>query len=351
MDGRISQFDVLVVDDSVVMRRIIAKALERDPAIARTDFAGNGAVALTKIAARRPHVVVLDLEMPVLDGFQTLREIRRTDPKLPVVLLSGIDQRVASATLDALSLGVTDFVVKPSESSIADTGAYLAENLTPLVLALARAREHRSAPASASRAGRDHRPVDVVVVGVSTGGPDALATLLRELPGRLAVPILVVQHMAPMFTRLLAERLHRIGGLSVREAADGDVLRPSTVYVAPGDRHLQLASGAGEVRVVLDDGPPENYCRPAADVLFRSAVEIYRGRTLAVVLTGMGRDGLRGCAGVRAAGGQVLVQDPATAVMPSMPGSVLEAGLAHAALPLDLLARELVARVRVAIAG
>lgn len=346
------QVRVLVVDDSVVMRRVVARALERDPAIWRTDFASNGRLALSKILDQPPDVVVLDLEMPELDGFATLTEIRRTHPDLPVVLFSSVDERIAAGTLDALSLGATDFVVKPSGGALADAEAYVEAHLTPLVKALA---EPRQAPIrrplrEPSTALRPAAPVQVVVIGVSTGGPDALASLVRVLPAGLAVPVLVVQHMPPMFTRLLAERLDRIGDVHVREAGDGDVLRPGTIYIAPGDRHLELAGGGDDVRVVLGGGPPENSCRPAADVLFRSAVAVYGPGVLAAVLTGMGRDGLRGCQAVRAAGGQVVVQDPHSAVIGSMPAAVVDAGLAHAVLTLDRLAPELVQRVQAATA-
>ena len=338
---------VLVVDDSVVMRRIVVRTLERHGSIARTDFAVDGAAALAKIAERRPDVVVLDLEMPVLDGFATLKAIRRTDLDLPVVLFSSMDERVASDTLEALSLGATDFVVKPRGSDIGAAEEYVDQQLTPLVLALAAPRlrdRDRTSPSPDAEHGAPR--VDAVVIGTSTGGPDALTALVRALPADLAVPVLVVQHMPPMFTRLLAERLDRIGEVPVRQAQQGDVVLPGTVYVAPGGRHLELATAQGRVTVALGDGPPENSCRPAADVLFRSAVEVYGGRTLAVVMTGMGQDGLRGCQGVREAGGQVIVEDPATALIASMPGSVVTAGLAHAALSLDLLAPELVRRVR-----
>jgi two-component system, chemotaxis family, protein-glutamate methylesterase/glutaminase len=340
----VPQVRVLVVDDSVVMRRVIARTLERHPSIAQTDFAGDGAAALAKITTRRPDVVVLDLEMPVLDGFETLKELRRTDAQLPVVLFSSLDERVAAATLEACSLGATDFVVKPRGSGLVEAEDYVRDNLTPLVIALASARPQHPAAPSVSACDPAAR-VDAVVIGTSTGGPDALTKMVGALPTDLPVPVLVVQHMPPMFTRLLAERLHRLGGLPVREAAHGDLVTPGTVYVAPGNRHLQVARVAGQVRVVLGDGPPQNSCRPAADVLFCSAVDVYGGRTLAVVLTGMGHDGLRGAGAVRAAGGQVLVQDPATALINSMPGSVLDAGLAQAALPLEPLARELVRRV------
>jgi two-component system chemotaxis response regulator CheB len=345
------QIRVLVVDDSVVMRRIVARTLERHPSMARTEFAPNGAIALTRIAERRPDLVVLDLEMPVMDGFRALEALRRTDPRLPVVLFSSLDKRVATATIEALSLGPTDFVVKPSVASIEEAETYVAQNLTPLILALASPQPSGRTPSRTQRSQPTSRggPVSAVVLGTSTGGPDALSRLVAALPADLPVPVLVVQHMPPMFTLLLAERLHRLGGLSVREAQEGDVLAPGTVYIAPGNRHLEVAQFAGQVRVVLNDGPPENSCRPAADVLFRSAVSVYGARTLAVVLTGMGHDGLRGCECVRAVGGQVIVQDPTTALIPSMPGQVLEAGLAHAALPLAELAEDLVRRVCVRV--
>lgn len=354
MDADPRQVRVLVVDDSVVMRRVVATALEREPGIARTDFAADGRTALAKIANRRPDVVVLDIEMPELDGFGVLREIRRHDAELPVVLFSSVDERVATATLDALSLGATDFVVKPSGQTRPEAEAYVATHLTALVLALGAPRAASAAGPAETRARPDARaasgPVGAVVLGVSTGGPDALSTLVRGLPADLPVPLLVVQHMPPMFTRLLAERLDRLGGPRVSEAADGALVGPG-VLIAPGDHHLAVLRTGAEVRVVLGDGPPENSCRPAADVLFRSAVAAYGGGVLALVLTGMGRDGLRGCEVVRAAGGQVVVQDPATAVIGSMPGAVVEAGLAQAVLPVEELAAELVRRVAAGASG
>ena len=340
------QVRVLVVDDSVVMRRVVARALERDPAIARTDFAANGRLALAKVQQRRPDVVVLDLEMPELDGFGTLAELRRSHPGLPVVLFSSVDERSAQATLDALSLGATDFVVKPSGASVAEGEAYVAEHLLPLVKGLAapRSAEHRPTRADTRPQSSSAAAAQVVVVGVSTGGPDALQSVIGALPGDLATPVLVVQHMPPVFTRLLAERLDRITALAVTEAVDGALLRPGQVLIAPGGRHLAVTRNGVEVRVALNDDPPENSCRPAADVLFRSVVEAYGPGVLAVVMTGMGSDGLAGSAAVRKAGGAVVVQDPATAVVASMPESVLDAGLAHASLSLVELATTIAER-------
>ena len=342
------QVRVLVVDDSVVMRRIVARALERDPAIARTDFAANGRLALAKVLQRRPDVIVLDLEMPELDGFGTLAELRGSHPELPVVLFSSVDERSARATLEALSLGATDFVLKPSGASVAEGEAYVEEHLLPLVKGLATPRpaERRTPWPTPSRQQQasPSAPAQVVVIGVSTGGPDALQAVIAALPADLAAPVLVVQHMPAVFTRLLAERLDRSTPLSVTEAVDGELVEPGRVLVAPGGRHLAVTRTGGEVRVVLDDGPPENSCRPAADVLFRSAAEAYGPAVLAVVMTGMGSDGLAGSTVVRTGGGAVLVQDPDTAVVPSMPESVLDAGLADAALGLPDLAAAIAAR-------
>ena len=334
---------VLVVDDSVVLRRIVVRALERYPGIAVAGSATNGRLGLAKVASLRPDVVVLDVEMPELDGFGTLTEIRRMAPDLPVVLFSHVDERLAQQTLQAMSLGATDFVVKPNEASLEDAESYVAQRLAPLLLELAVPRRVQ-APAKPVRQPKPGR-VAAVVVGVSTGGPDALDQLVRGLPADLRVPVLIVQHMPPVFTRLLAQRLDRVGPIAVSEAVDGQQVRAGHVYLAPGGRHLAVVQEDGRVRVALGDGPPENFCRPAADVLFRTAAEAYGNGVLGVVLTGMGRDALRGSAAVREAGGQVVVQDPATAVIASMPMAVIDAGLASAQLPLSELGPEIVRRV------
>ena len=339
------QLRVLVVDDSVVTRRIVSRALERDPAIAQADFAANGRLALAKITQRRPDAVILDLEMPELDGFGVLAAMRVSHPDLPVIIFSSVDERAAAATLDALSLGATDFVVKPSGASIEQAESYVAEHLTPLVRALAAPRMPPT-PSGPTRVVVSSRgPVAAVAIGVSTGGPDALHTVITDLPESFPVPVLVVQHMPPVFTRLLAERLNRASALSVSEAVDGEPVRPGHVYIAPGDRHMEVAQEEDAGYIRLTDAPPENSCRPAADVLFRTVAEVYGSGALGVVLTGMGRDGLRGCAAIRAVNGLVVVQDPTTAVIGSMPGAVAEAGLADAVLELGRLTDELRQRV------
>jgi two-component system chemotaxis response regulator CheB len=336
---------VLVVDDSVVVRQLVARVLGAEPLMEVVGVAANGRVALEKIARLGPDVVLLDLEMPVMGGLETLVEIRRRDPRLPVIVFSHLTAVGAEATLEALALGASGFALKPSADGIGMAQELVRAELVPLIRGVAR-RSSAPPPVPASAGGvvGGGRPgrVSVVVVGVSTGGPNALAEIVPALPVGLAVAVLVVQHMPVVFTRLLAERLDRLSVVGVGEAVDGELVVAGRVYIAPGGRHLSLAGSGVGVRVVLGDGPPENSCRPAVDVLFRAAVACYGSETLAVVLTGMGRDGLRGAGVVRAAGGFVVAQSEQSAVVASMPAAVAAAGLADAVVPLDQIAAKLI---------
>ena len=355
-----SRIGVLVVDDSVVVRRLVTDALSADPALEVLGTAANGQVALAKLDHLAPDCVVLDIDMPVMDGLETLRRIRLTRPHLPVVMFSQLSERGASATLDALALGASDYLAKPANvSSAPEALDVVRTQLAPKIIALCgRPFTPRLATDTAAAAGvladgaggavaaakAPHR-VDVVVIGASTGGPSALEQVLPALPADLPVPVLVVQHMPPMFTRLMAERLDRRCALEVREATHGSVIQPGQVLVAPGDRHLTIARREVHVYVRLTDDPPENYCRPAVDPLFRSAAEVHGPGTLAVVLTGMGNDGRRGSAAVYSRHGRVLAQDAASSTVWGMPGAVVGAGLADRVLPLDQIADVLLAAV------
>jgi two-component system chemotaxis response regulator CheB len=344
---------VLIVDDSTVVRRIVTTALGEDPEVRVVGTAANGHIALAKLDLLAPDVVTLDVEMPVMDGLTALREIRKTRPDIPVIMFSTLTERGASATLEALSLGASDYVTKPANvGSVLESVRAVREQLIPRIKALHAARHPvtrpaasgptaqtapgastlRSAPRSAS--GR----VDVVAIGCSTGGPEALARLVPLLPAALPVPVVVVQHMPPVFTRMLANRLDGLSAVSVTEALDGQSLTPGTVYLAPGGRHLTVARQGTAVRAVLTDDPPENFCRPAVDVLFRSVAAAYGGGSLALVLTGMGSDGMRGAEPIKAAGGTVVVQDRATSVVWGMPGAVAGAGLADEVVPIEEMA-------------
>jgi two-component system chemotaxis response regulator CheB len=358
---------VLVVDDSVVVRRLVTDVLNGDPEIQVVGTAPNGRIALAKIPQLNPDIISLDVEMPVMDGLETLRELRKAYPDVPVIMFSTLTERGATATLEALELGAQDYVTKPANvGSVQASMASVREQLVPKIKALHRgARRGRPAPAPLPRQTAPapapaatshvptspaptlrkadaHEPVGIVVLGVSTGGPDALATVLPALPATFPVPVVVVQHMPPTFTRLLAQRLDGKSALEVREAEHGDVVQPGRVLLAPGDFHLRLHRGANGVVARLDQGTPENFCRPSVDVLFRSAAAVYGAACLAVVLTGMGSDGTRGATEVVAVGGHVLAQDQETSVVWGMPGAVTQAGLVSQLLPLGDVAAALV---------
>jgi len=350
---------VLVVDDSVVIRRLVTHALEQDAALEVVGAAANGAIALQRIPQLNPDVLTLDIEMPEMDGMETLRQVRREYPQLRVIMFSTLTERGAAVTLDALSLGADDYVTKASnEGSLDRSLARLREELVPKIHQFFHHtagndcgvnREHRSAPVSwsgAAAAGAPVRPFfktrpRIVVVGVSTGGPAALGAFLPELPAAFPLPVLVVQHMPPLFTRLLAERLHTACRLAVAEAAHGDPIAAGKILIAPGDFHLKMTRGANGVQVCLDQTPPLNSCRPAVDALFASAGDVYGGAVIAAILTGMGQDGLRGVKILQAQGAHILAQDEGSSVVWGMPGAVVRAGLADRVLPLSQVAREI----------
>lgn len=350
----------MVVDDSVVVRRLVSDVLSADPTIEVVATAANGKVALAKIDQVNPDLITLDVEMPVMDGLETLRHLRKDHPRLPVVMFSTLTERGASATLDALELGASDYVTKPANvGSVQASMEAVREQLVPRIRGLCRgvvrpapAAPIADVPAAARPAAAGTPPrssrIDVVAIGSSTGGPDALSNVLAALPADLPVPVVIVQHMPPVFTRQFADRLSSKVPLRVAEATPGMRVEPGLAIVAPGDYHMRFRGTArtGQVVATLDQGTPENYCRPAVDVMMRSVVDTWQGNVLAVVLTGMGSDGARGCAEIVAAGGSVLVQDEASSVVWGMPGAVVAAGLAPTVLPLPQIGPAIVERVR-----
>jgi two-component system, chemotaxis family, protein-glutamate methylesterase/glutaminase len=344
---------VLIVDDSVVIRRVLSDALTSDPSIEIAGIAADGRIALSKLPQLNPDLVTLDVEMPNLSGLETLVEIRKRYPKLPVIMFSTLTERGASTTLDALALGASDYVTKPTRTgSLEVTQLRIRQELIPKVKALcARRLNSASESPAAPRVplavprGSDSAPIEILAIGTSTGGPNALAQLLPAFAEKPSVPIVIVQHMPPLFTRLLAERLNKQSGFTVREGAAGQVLEPGEAWIAPGDHHMVVERCGASVRLALNQDAPENSCRPAVDVLFRSVAKTFGANALAVVLTGMGSDGLRGSQEVREQGGHVLVQDEASSVVWGMPGQVATAGYADAIFPLADMAWEIERRV------
>lgn len=370
LDGRIK---VLVVDDNVTIRRLVSNALDVEDDIVVVGTASNGRSALSKIEQLKPDVVTLDVEMPDMDGLQTLAALRDARRSVPVIMFSTLTARGARATIEALALGAADYATKPSSGNITESMNLIREDLVPKVRALAKRKagtrpprrfvppvpsgepdksevkqpsiyELKKRPVQLRRAPIVAKQVDVIAIGVSTGGPNALSVMLPSLPKSIEVPIVIVQHMPPVFTALLAERLSSHCNIPVVEVDSPRPLLGGMMYVAPGGRHM-VVERRGQTRwLSLNDDAPENSCRPAVDVLFRSVAQEFGAGTLGIILTGMGHDGLVGCESICQAGGRVIVQDEATSVVWGMPGSVASGGFAEAILPIEEIADEITKR-------
>jgi two-component system chemotaxis response regulator CheB len=340
---------VLLVDDSATIRGLLSATLGADPGLKVVGAAADGRQGVEMAATTSPDLVVLDVEMPVLDGIGALKEIRRLSPKLPVVMFSSLTERGAQATLDALLAGANDYAAKPAGLAAADVAAKIRDELIAKIKALVPrgvARAQAAVPSAPSRPALIRQPVRGVVIAVSTGGPTALAEMLPAFAATSPVPVLIVQHMPAFFIAQLAERLTKVTAATVREASHGMPVGPGDVFLAPGGRHLALEGDGRGARVRITDDPPENSCRPAADVLFRSAAAVWGAGTLGIVLTGMGRDGLAGSRAIVQAGGAVLAQDEFSSTVWGMPGEVARAGLADAVLPLAQLGAEVALRLK-----
>lgn len=335
---------VLVIDDSSIVRRVVGQAVHNDPRMTLAGAAADGLSGLKMLAEMAVDVVILDVAMPGMDGLEVLDEIRRTQPELPVVMFSSLVERGGPVTFQAIARGVTDHLAKPSGGQVDVAMATLLDKVVGVVETrshLSAVRHRHSTPATPREPRRQTRTPELIAIGSSTGGPNALAEIIDGLPHDLSVPVVIVQHMPPVLTRYLAKRLDTRTQLHVFEAAHGDEIRPGSVAIAPGDHHLTVSRGAKGLRVYLNQDEPVNSCRPSVDVLFDSAARVCGGDLLVAVLTGMGQDGLRGCRTVHEAGGHVLVQSGDTCVVWGMPRVVEEAGLAHDVVPLPDIARRL----------
>lgn len=355
---------VLIVDDSAVVRGLIARLLTEHPDIEIAGSVANGQMAVKIVSERTFDIVILDIEMPVMDGLTALPRILKADPQTRVIIASTLSTPGAAITMRALANGAADYIAKPTASrDITATrlvgqgfGVELVTKVRCLGEAGRRRREGLAGPppgphsmettvATPARAqatftlrpSRLIRP-EVLVIGSSTGGPQALSTLIAALRPELALPILIAQHMPPKFTEILADHLGKVAGRPCAEGRDGELVEAGRIYVAPGNHHMLVAADGPRRVIRVNQDAPENFCRPAVDVLFRSAARCYRGGALAVVLTGIGADGTHGGRSIVEAAGLLIAQDEASSVVWGMPGSVARAGLCTAVLPLEELA-------------
>jgi len=354
---------VLVVDDAVVVRKIVTDTLGSDPEIEVIATATNGKIALQKIPQLNPDILTLDIEMPEMDGIETLTEARKLYKDLPIIMFSTLTERGGSKTLEALALGATDYVTKPANvGSVSIAKQRIRDELIPKIKMFCAGKAGTETPVAAIpkpvaktaapvikkqfRPRPANQKIEIVAIGVSTGGPNALAELFPTLPGDLPVPIVLVQHMPPFFTKLLAERLSSKSPVDIQEGKAGEKLQPGKAWIAPGDYHMVLEKKADGIYLKTNQEPQENSCRPAVDPLFRSVSDIYGPNVLSVILTGMGQDGMKGCEQIKDKGGYVIVQDEKTSVVWGMPGFVAREGLADEILPLNQIGPKIVSMVK-----
>jgi two-component system chemotaxis response regulator CheB len=338
----------MIVDDSAIVRGFIVRMLESEPAIEVAATCSNGQTAILQIARCKPDVVILDIEMPVMDGLTALPKLIAADPGARIIMASTLTQRNAEVSLEALARGASDYLPKPSTSQLNGSENFRRELLAK-VMAFGRrseVRQIRTLPVLQAKATvplrRDSaRDPKIIAIGSSTGGPQALISLLGALPRNLEVPIVIAQHMPATFTTVLAQHLARAGGRPSAEAVDGEPILPGRVYLAPGDFHFEIVRDGARLAARLNRAAPENFCRPSVNPLFRSVARVYGNQSLCVMLTGMGSDGLDGTRDIAAAGGTVIAQDESTSVVWGMPGAIANAGLWSAVLPLPAIAPHL----------
>jgi len=339
------------------IRNIVGRIFREEPTIEVVGSAVDGLDAIGKVSDLKPDVVTLDVEMPRMTGLEAIRKIRAAWPPVKIVMLSTLTEAGARVTIDALLNGANDYVSKTNPDGSHElpiprlkhdlitkilqffpTRAAVPPPVAPVAKPVAGLVPVTLHPATALRATKRRR---VVAIGVSTGGPSALSEVIPALPANLPAPVLIVQHMPAMFTRILAERLNAVCPLHVCEAAENTPVEPGSVLIAPGDFHMRVTRRGGRECITLDKSAPENSCRPAVDVLFRSVNEVYGGGSVAVVLTGMGQDGYHAAQVLKASGAYVIAQDEASSVVWGMPGMIARTGLADAVVDLKLVAREI----------
>lgn len=345
---------ILLVDDSAVVRGLMARAIETDLELKLVGTAMHGQAALNQLRKQPIDVVVTDVEMPIMDGLALLQEIQQSFPDVHVIMASSLTFEGGETTVKALAMGAAGCVAKPQGKNATESIASVSRELVPLIKALKRRHirtNDRSSTSSAAKPAIPPTPVitarprraamfppQLVVIGTSTGGPRALQVVLKGLPTDFPLPILIVQHMPATFTPMLARHIQLDTGRPSIEGRHGEAIKPGHTYVAPGDYHMEISRDQTRTITLLHQGPQEHFCRPSVNPLFRSAAKAYGERVLAVMLTGMGEDGIEGTRDLFTAGANIIAQDEATSVVWGMPGAVVKAQLAHHVLPLDQIA-------------
>ncbi|MDA8137398.1 MAG: chemotaxis response regulator protein-glutamate methylesterase [Desulfobacteraceae bacterium] len=356
---------ILVVDDTVVYRKIVSDVLAELPDVEVVGSAHNGKSALIKIKSLQPDLLTLDIEMPEMNGLEVLQFLQKEAPGVGAIMLSTLTQQGGAMTMRALDLGAFDFIPKPQSGTMAENKEAVKSALAPMLKAFSRSREIRQRlstmtprtekvapvlrpqwrPPAKENEAVVHRPgsSSIVAIGISTGGPNALSQMLPRLPADIGIPIVIVQHMPPLFTQSLANSLNNKCSIAVREATNGEALMPNVAYVAPGGKQMKIvAGGDGTQRVLkITDDPPENNCRPSVDYLFRSVADHYVGRATGVIMTGMGSDGTAGLKIMKRNGAYVIAQDEASCVVFGMPKEPIESGIVDVVAPLDRIAAEI----------
>ncbi|MGD9221736.1 MAG: chemotaxis response regulator protein-glutamate methylesterase [Desulfobacteraceae bacterium] len=357
---------VLIVDDTVVYRKIVSDVMADIPDVKVVGTAHNGKAALLKIKTLQPDLLTLDIEMPEMSGLELLQHMKSEHPHVGAIMLSTLTQKGGSMTMRALELGAFDFVPKPQAGTLANNKKAVKDALLPMLQAFQRSRAIRGAIRTVN-SGHQRRPSSnrpraqvlktpltppqkrsgpssIVGIGISTGGPNALAQVLPQLPGDIGVPVVIVQHMPAMFTQSLAKSLNSKCALEVHEAVNGEPLHPNKVYIAPGGKQMKIVAGAdGRARVIkITNDPPENSCRPSVDYLFRSIAELYVGRATGVIMTGMGSDGTAGLIQMKNSGAFIIAQDESTCVVFGMPKDPIERGIVDVVSPLGMISKQII---------
>ncbi|WP_319547767.1 chemotaxis response regulator protein-glutamate methylesterase [Desulfogranum marinum] len=359
---------VLVVDDTIVYRKAVSDVLKEIPGVEVVGVAHNGKIAVSKIKSLKPDLLTLDIEMPEMNGLEVLQYLQKHAPDISAIMVSTLTSEGGNMTMKALELGAYDFILKPNTSNIAESKKYLKENLAPLIKAfvtgrtaigqmgtnrLVKKQSLKAKPAVQTKnkstvPGRPgqrvpHNSSEIIAIGISTGGPNALARMMPMLPANIGVPIVIVQHMPPVFTKSLAASLNKKCRITVKEAENGEALAANVAYIAPGGKQMKLVAAADGVNrlVKITDDPPENSCKPSVDYLFRSVGDFYVGRATAVIMTGMGSDGTKGLQVLNQKNAYIIGQNEMSCVVYGMPKAPAELGLLDSVVPLDKIAGEI----------